>query len=140
MNVVLIGMKHCGKSTLGSALAARWECPFHDVDTMIESTYQCDAQESLSVREILAEHGEPRFREIEGQANRFGYFQPPPGTAMILADPGEFRVDIVASYADSEGVQWMGSATWGNVVERPGTNLYRIEPTAVNELEVVRQR
>ncbi|MBN1491543.1 MAG: hypothetical protein JXA69_16645 [Phycisphaerae bacterium] len=68
MNVVLIGMKHCGKSTLGAALAARWGCPFYDVDPMIEATHACDRGESLSVREILARHGEAYFAEIEGQA------------------------------------------------------------------------
>jgi len=67
MNVVLLGMKHCGKSTLGAALAARWQCPFHDVDPMIEATYECDAGQRLTVREILDAHGEARFRDIEGQ-------------------------------------------------------------------------
>jgi hypothetical protein len=62
-------------------------------------------------------------REIGGQANRFGYFQPPAGTAITMTIPGEFRVDIVASYVDQDGTLWMGSATWGNVVERPGTPL-----------------
>ncbi|HUW82532.1 MAG TPA: shikimate kinase [Phycisphaerae bacterium] len=65
MNVVLIGMKHCGKSTLGAALARRWACPFHDVDRMIEQTYACDAGETLTVRELFARHGEQRFRQIE---------------------------------------------------------------------------
>ena len=36
MNVILIGMKHCGKSTIGRMLAERWGCPFFDVDPMIE--------------------------------------------------------------------------------------------------------
>ena len=67
MNAVLIGMKHSGKSTLGAALAARWQCPFHDVDRLIESTYECDAQERLTVRELLTHHGDRRFREVEGQ-------------------------------------------------------------------------
>ena len=67
MNVVLIGMKHCGKSTLGAALARRWQCRFHDVDTVIEATYRCDAGESLSVREIFARHGEDAFHNVEGQ-------------------------------------------------------------------------
>jgi hypothetical protein len=57
---------------------------------------------------------------ISGTANRFGYFAPsiPPVT---MIDPGEYRVDITAVYADHEETLWVGSATWGNVVERPGT-------------------
>lgn len=56
---------------------------------------------------------------ITGQANRFGYFQPPPGTAIDLAAPGEFRVDISAVYTATDGALWAGTMTWGNVVEGP---------------------
>jgi shikimate kinase len=67
MHVVLIGMKHCGKSTLGAELARRWGCPFHDVDAMIEADYHCQTGQRLSVREIFNRRGEPFFRTIEGQ-------------------------------------------------------------------------
>lgn len=67
MNVVLIGMKHCGKSTLGRALARRWGCPFHDVDAMIEATHACASGETLVTREIFSRHGEDYFHEVEGQ-------------------------------------------------------------------------
>jgi shikimate kinase len=67
MNVALIGMKHCGKTTLGSALAARWGCPFYDVDQMIEAHYACEAGERLGFREIFAKRGEDYFRELETQ-------------------------------------------------------------------------
>ena len=66
MNVVLIGMKHCGKSTIGAALAGRWGCRLHDVDPMIEATHACDTDERITVREILARHGEDYFRRVEG--------------------------------------------------------------------------
>jgi len=66
MNVVLIGMKHCGKSTIGKALAARWDCPFHDVDPMIEATHACDTGEQLSVRKIFERHGDVHFHRTEG--------------------------------------------------------------------------
>ena len=67
MNVILIGMKHCGKSTIGAALAARWQCAFYDVDRLMEATYECGAERRLDVREILLELGEDEFRRIEGQ-------------------------------------------------------------------------
>lgn len=66
MNVVLIGMKHCGKSTIGRAFAARRGCPFYDVDPMIEANHACDMGEHLSVREIFERHGETHFHRIEG--------------------------------------------------------------------------
>lgn len=66
MNVVLIGMKHCGKSTTGKLLAARWGCPFYDVDPMIEEHHACDVGETISVREIFERYGETHFHRVEG--------------------------------------------------------------------------
>ena len=54
---------------------------------------------------------------VSGQANKYGYFQPPPRTEIRFEDPGEFRVDINAVYTDTDGTLWAGSMTWGNVVE-----------------------
>jgi hypothetical protein len=54
---------------------------------------------------------------IIGEANRFGYFQTPLGTEIRLDSPGEFRVDILATYTSPDGDQWAGAATWGGVVE-----------------------
>jgi hypothetical protein len=54
---------------------------------------------------------------ITGQANRFGYFQPAAGTVLTMGAPGEFRVDIGATYEDPDGTLWAGYMTWGNVIE-----------------------
>jgi len=67
MIVTLIGMKHCGKSTLGKALAARWGCPFYDVDPMIEERHACKTGQRRTVREIYRQEGEQRFQELETQ-------------------------------------------------------------------------
>jgi hypothetical protein len=57
-------------------------------------------------------------RTVEGRANRFGYFQPPPGAEIRLDSAGEFRVDITATHEEpSSGTRWTGTMTWGNVVE-----------------------
>jgi shikimate kinase len=68
MNVILIGMKHCGKSTLGAALAARWSCPFYDVDRMIEDYHTAETGQLLSVRDIFAAEGEAHFHRLEAKA------------------------------------------------------------------------
>lgn len=60
---------------------------------------------------------------VAGQANRFGYFQPPAGTAITMTAPGEFRVDVTAVYTDPDGTRWQGAVTWGNVVEGPGAQI-----------------
>jgi hypothetical protein len=62
-------------------------------------------------------------RKVTGRANRFGYFQPAPGGGIRLEAPGEFRVDITASYQDPDGTLWMGSSSWGNVVEGPNAQI-----------------
>ena len=65
VKVVRIGMKHCGKSTIGKPLAARGRCPFYDVDPMIQRTHACDAGRELSAPEIFEQHGEAHFHRIE---------------------------------------------------------------------------
>ncbi|MGD8968697.1 MAG: carboxypeptidase-like regulatory domain-containing protein, partial [Anaerolineae bacterium] len=61
---------------------------------------------------------------IRGQANRFGAFHPGPGASTItLTGAGEFRVDVHATYTDTDGTLWAGSLRWGDVVETPGTPL-----------------
>ncbi|MFQ5593232.1 MAG: FG-GAP repeat domain-containing protein, partial [Anaerolineae bacterium] len=62
-------------------------------------------------------------RTITGRANRFGYFHPGAGSGFAFDAPGEYRVDVTAIYTDTGGVVWVGSQSWGNVVETPGTRL-----------------
>jgi hypothetical protein len=65
----------------------------------------------------LSEPADAQLFSVQGQANRFGYFQPPPGAPWQFEEPGEFRVDIMATYQDPDGTLWFGSMTWGSVVE-----------------------
>ncbi len=61
-NIVLVGMRGCGKSTLGRALAARLGRPFVDLDDEIARRAGCTADE------LLAGRGEAAFREHEAAA------------------------------------------------------------------------
>lgn len=65
MKIVLTGMKHCGKTTLGKQLAAYWSCPFVDTDELLEEYYFRCYGEKLNCREIFRKHGEEFFRELE---------------------------------------------------------------------------
>jgi shikimate kinase len=60
--VYLVGMPGSGKSTVGPELAARLGVPFVELDAEIER------REGRPVREIFAEEGEARFRELEAAA------------------------------------------------------------------------
>lgn len=62
MNVVLIGFRGSGKSTVGQALSERLKREFIDCDAWIEKLT------GLTIREIFEKHGESHFRTLESQA------------------------------------------------------------------------
>lgn len=57
---------------------------------------------------------------LTGVANRYGVFSPSAAAApLVLSSPGEFRVDLSASYTDPGGALHMGTLVWGGVVMTP---------------------
>lgn len=58
-NLVLVGYRGCGKSTVGRVVAARLDWSFVDTDERIA------ARAGKSIRAIFAEEGEPAFRALE---------------------------------------------------------------------------
>jgi shikimate kinase len=65
MRIILIGMKGCGKTTIGTLLAAKLQVPFIDSDTEIERTHQRERGEALSFRQIFKEYGEVYFNSLD---------------------------------------------------------------------------
>lgn len=61
MDVVLIGYRGSGKSTLGKKLADRLWSKFYDLDDMIV------AKSGKTIREVFEKDGEERFRQIESE-------------------------------------------------------------------------
>lgn len=59
MNIVLIGFRGTGKTTIGKKLAARLGWEFADSDDLIEE------RGKRSIREIFEKEGEPYFRKVE---------------------------------------------------------------------------
>ena len=68
MNVVLVGIKHAGKSALGKALAEMRDTLFVDSDELIEANYLLSTGEKLSCREIFLKLGRQEFRKLEAAA------------------------------------------------------------------------
>ncbi len=60
MNVLLIGPRGCGKSSVGVLLAGRLEIPFRDLDDIVLGSF-----EQASVTEVWAMCGESAWREAE---------------------------------------------------------------------------
>lgn len=65
MNIILIGFKNSGKSSVGKALATALQFNFIDTDHLIERQYQQNKSLELTVREIYQQEGEKFFREQE---------------------------------------------------------------------------
>ena len=61
MNVILIGMPGCGKSTVGVLLAKSLLCEFVDTDLLIQTRY------GKSLCELIAKNGLDRFKEMENE-------------------------------------------------------------------------
>jgi shikimate kinase len=61
LNIYLVGMMGCGKSTIGQVLAKQIGYGFLDTDTSIERLIK------QSISEIFAAVGEDKFRSIESQ-------------------------------------------------------------------------
>ena len=71
MNIILLGYRGCGKTTLGKRLAAKTWRDFIDIDQAIRDRY-----DQRTVAEIWAEHGEPAYRQTECEV-----------TAAAVAEP-----------------------------------------------------
>ena len=70
--IVLCGIKHSGKSTIGAALSRRLNLPLVDLDREIELAYQRQTGQTLTFREIYRLLGNEEFRRREALA---GYFR-----------------------------------------------------------------
>lgn len=68
MNIILIGFKSCGKSTVGRRLADRLGMGFTDTDTLIEAQYAALHEERASCRAIYATCGADVMRDLERAA------------------------------------------------------------------------
>lgn len=66
-NIILIGMKACGKSTVGQFLAQKLEIEFIELDQEIEKVHLMNKKEKLSFREIFKKYGTKYFRGLESK-------------------------------------------------------------------------
>lgn len=67
MNIILCGLQHSGKTTIGKLLALKLANPFIDTDQLTESAYAMITGNERSCRQISLNHGESFFRELENQ-------------------------------------------------------------------------
>jgi shikimate kinase len=85
MNIVLIGYRGSGKSTVGSRLAACLKMKFVDIDDLIEE------HQGIPIRDIVKFHGWGHFRKLEASlikeiSNGDHLIIAPGGGAVLDAD------------------------------------------------------
>ncbi len=66
-NIILIGMKACGKSTVGKLLARKLGIEFLELDQEIEKVHLMNRKKKLNFREIFKKHGAIYFRQLESK-------------------------------------------------------------------------
>ncbi len=94
-HIWLCGFMGCGKSTVGSALAALTGARFLDMDSYIE------AREGRTIPEIFADSGEPYFRKAETETvTALGSETP----AVIATGGGAMVSPINAAEAKKSGI------------------------------------
>lgn len=69
-NIILSGIKHCGKSTIGRFLGELYGYTFEDLDDLILSE---SSTPYSTVRALFQTEGAERFRFLEGEAARRWY-------------------------------------------------------------------
>jgi shikimate kinase len=65
MNIVLFGIKGCGKTTFGKKIATKLKRAFIDTDSLIEDLYHLHRGQKISCRQIFEEIGPKGFRSLE---------------------------------------------------------------------------
>ena len=99
MNVILIGMMGCGKTTVGQLLAQKLGWQFIDTDAYIETRL------NRSIPDIFAREGEAFFRDWERRASQ----ELAAGTHTVIACGGGLptRSDAIATLKTSGLVVWL---------------------------------
>ena len=67
MNIIFIGFKNCGKTTVGQTLAKKVHCQFLDTDLLLQNLYNIENNTDFSVPEIYRQEGEVEFRNWEAR-------------------------------------------------------------------------
>ena len=67
-HIVLVGLKSCGKSSVGTVLAAHMNYDYLDTDQVLEALYLEQTGRAHQFPEIYQLIGERAFRDLERQA------------------------------------------------------------------------
>lgn len=94
IKIILIGMKGCGKSTVGKLLAEKLNIQFIELDDELEKLHFQTKKEKFTYREIYKKYGQAYFRKLETSAlkNLKGASE---NTSYILACGGGTPLNMI---------------------------------------------
>ncbi|MDA0815036.1 MAG: 3-dehydroquinate synthase [Chloroflexi bacterium] len=107
--ITLVGLSGSGKSSIGRVLADRLGWPFTDTDDLIAQ------QEGKTPAELIADRGEPAFREIEARVIAQAAEQLP---AVISTGGGAFQSSTNRGVLGRQGYICFLDATPGELARR----------------------
>ncbi|MBI3185935.1 MAG: helix-turn-helix domain-containing protein [Myxococcales bacterium] len=129
--IALLGLRGAGKSTVGRALAAKLEIPFHELDRLVE------VEAGMSLSELFALHGEEYFRSLERTAlERFLSREEPAVLATgggLVTSPESHR--LLMERARTVWLRAEPKEHWERVVRQGDLRPMRGRPQAMAELE-----
>ena len=64
-NIIIIGLKSAGKTTIGKILAKKLKKKFFDTDKLIEKLYLKNTHIKKTFQKIYLDHGKTYFRDLE---------------------------------------------------------------------------
>lgn len=120
--IALIGFKHVGKSTLGEVLAKHLAWPFYDSDRRVEQAYADQQALALTCRQIMAQHGETYFRQLESDVLK----QIPLSVSAVIALGG-------GAPLSPSNQQWLAQTTVIHVTASPQVVFARIMASGLPE-------
>jgi shikimate kinase len=134
MNIVLIGYRGSGKTSIGKRLASNLWMDFVDTDVLIVE------RAGKTIREIFAEEGEEGFRRRESEVMAEVGAR---DNLVIAAGGGAIlKAENVAALKKNGKVVWLKAtpeALFGRIQADAGTDVNRPNLTAAGGLEEVRQ-
>ena len=104
--IVLMGMKHCGKTTLGCLLAEKLGAAFVDLDEEMQYLAARKSGRLRTVREIYHSEGEEAFRALETETLRKVAAEHGTKDPAVLALGGG-TIENTEALAAIEGCLWV---------------------------------
>ncbi|MFT7462282.1 MAG: XRE family aerobic/anaerobic benzoate catabolism transcriptional regulator [Pseudohongiellaceae bacterium] len=134
--IALLGVRGCGKSTVGRHLSQQLEIPFFELDDAIE------VAADMSLSQLFTIHGDSHYRELQSQCLEHWLTQTGAG---ILATGGgivndEASFERLCSTCRTVWLQASPESHWARVLAQGDTRPMRDHPRAMQQLRTLLEK